>query len=365
MSDILSKEIAIKSLEDFFIKNKPFVLFGTGTSCAVDTSFGMGALKEYLLEEIPINPLTLVQQAQWDSVVTALLSSNDLESAMNAVTDDELTQIIVKHTGDFVSVLDKKYSVKILSGETQWPASKLITRLVKGLPETDRKLHVGTPNYDLLAEYAFERANIPYITGYVGGVSRHVDWKQAELSMKHFEEIVRRGPPQLKFKNHIRLYKVHGSLNTFKLSNTIVENNSWMFDVPQGVERLMVTPGTSKLEKLHENRHDLLSQFDQAMAAHDAFLFIGFGFNDSQLSNSAIRQKLVDQQCHGLIITRDTNARIDKLMRESDNLWLVCKHQDDDNDGTRIFNKKYTDWLYLDDKKLWNFDVFATDILGG
>jgi len=364
MTDILSKEIAIKALADF-CREKSFVLFGTGTSCSVDVEFGMGALKDHLLKEVPGIPLSPTQQTQWDSVVKALASDNDLESAMNLVTDDALTNFIVEFTGKFVAALDKKYSVQISSGEVRWPASRLIERLVVGLSETDRKLHVATPNYDLLAEYAFEKAGIPYTTGYVGGVNRQVDWKQAEQSMKYAEGTVPRGKPLIKDKKHVRFYKVHGSLNTFKVNNTSVENNSWMYDVPHGVERLMVTPGTSKFKKLHENRLDLLCQFDQALAEHEAFLFIGFGFNDSQLSNSTIRQKLVDQKCHGLIITRDTNSRIDKLMRESDNLWVVCKHQDHGNEGTRIFNNRYSDWLHLEDKMLWDFEVFATDILGG
>lgn len=364
MSDTLTKTVAFKALTDFFL-NKPFVLFGTGTSCAVDIDFGMDALKNYLLKEIPQNSLTSAQLAQWNLVVNALATNNDLESAMNMVADDVLTQLIVQHTGKLVSTLDIKYCYKILSGNVQWPASKLIEKIVNGLPETDRKLHIATPNYDLLAEYAFERANIPYITGYVGGVCRQVDWKQADQSMTYMEKIISKGNALLKYKKHIRLYKVHGSLNTFKLNNTTVENNAWMYAVPDGIERLMITPGTSKYEKLHENRLELLGQFDRAMANHDAFLFIGFGFNDSQLSNSTIRQKLVDQKCHGLIITRDTNSRIDKIINESDNLWLVCKHQDNGNDGTRIYNKQYANWLYLDDEKLWDSDVFSKKILGG
>lgn len=363
MADNLTETIAFKCLASFF-QNKPFVLFGTGTSCAVDINFGMGALRDHLLKEIPGSSLTSQQLAQWELVVNAL-AANDLESAMNMVTDEVLVKIIVQHTGNLVSALDKEYSNKILSGDVLWPASKLVEKLVDGLPETDRKLHIATPNYDLLAEYAFERANIPYITGYVGGVCRQVDWKQAKQSMMYMEKIIPKGRSLPKYNKHIRLYKVHGSLNTFKLNNTPVENNAWMYDVPVGVERLMITPGTSKYEKLHENRFDLLGQFDQAMANHDAFLFIGFGFNDNQLSNSTIRQKLVDQKCHGLIITRDTNPRIDKLISESDNLWLVCKHQDNNNDGTRIYNKQYADWLYLDDVKLWDSEVFAKDILGG
>ena len=49
---ILTKDIAYKALQDFF-DDKPFVLFATGTSCAVDQGFGMGALEADLKEKIP------------------------------------------------------------------------------------------------------------------------------------------------------------------------------------------------------------------------------------------------------------------------------------------------------------------------
>ena len=39
----LTKESAYQAIAEFFTE-KPFVLFGTGTSCALDLNFGMPAL---------------------------------------------------------------------------------------------------------------------------------------------------------------------------------------------------------------------------------------------------------------------------------------------------------------------------------
>ncbi len=95
------------------------------------------------------------------------------------------------------------------------------------------------------------------------------------------------------------------------------------------------------------------------MKAHRSFL--GYGFNDSQLTNGTLEAKLKNQKSPGLVITRDSNDRIDGLLKECDNLWLVCKHQE--NDSTRIYNKQYEDWLYLD-KEIWKIDPFTREILG-
>ena len=43
--------MAINSIRDFF-RDKPFVFFGTGMSCALDARFGMPALKDELSQRI-------------------------------------------------------------------------------------------------------------------------------------------------------------------------------------------------------------------------------------------------------------------------------------------------------------------------
>lgn len=107
-------------------------------------------------------------------------------------------------------------------------------------------------------------------------------------------------------------------VKTEKLSNVICGNS------PQGYERLLITPGTAKHEKLHDYRDVLLSEYDDAVRAHNRFLFLGFGFNDTQLVNNAITDKLVKDQSDGLIITRDSNSRIEELLSGTKTLgWFV------------------------------------------
>ncbi|MEK8019218.1 MAG: SIR2 family protein [Candidatus Parabeggiatoa sp.] len=360
MTQRLTKKIAYSKLQAFF-NEKPMVLFGTGTSCAIDARFGMAALKEHLFTEIQKQSLTESQKKEWDEVVTFLQSSNDFEKAMDAINDSELIQLITNKTAAFLIQIEQHYAIKILKAEVEWPAIALFKRLVNGLPETDRKLHVATPNYDLLAEYAFEQANIPYLTGFIGGICRQLDWTQCERAVTYIETVSkgRKIGKVRKFKKHIRLYKVHGSLNTFKLNDQVVENNAWINTVPTGVERMMQT-GTSKVEWLYQNR-ELLVTFDNAVKDHSSFLFLGFGFNDSQL-NQTLKAKLKHQKNPGLIINRDSNESIEMFLNESDNLWLVCKHQD--NNSTRIYNKQYENELYLKDKEIWKIEHFTREILG-
>ena len=360
----LTKEISYKALQEFF-NQKPFVIFATGTSCAVDPDFGMEALEQYLKEEIPKRILDERPKNEWSGFLKALAQNYDFEAAMNAIKDKTLLRQVINTTAEHISNVSRKNAFGILSGEKIWTAIGMFKRLVDRLPETDRILHVATPNYDLMAEYAFTQANIHYTTGFWGGVIRKMDWIQAERQMTYAEK---RPTGRSKIstitcrKKHLRLYKVHGSLNTFCFKGQVVETDVWD-NIPDGVKRLMITPGKSKHEALHNYRDSLLSEYDKAVRGHSGFLFLGFGFNDTQLIKNTIFKKLKNQSSPALIITKDSNPRIDSLLKESKNTWLVCKHTE--NDSTMIYNCNYKDGLNLPDKEIWKFDIFTTEIMGG
>ncbi len=262
--------------------------------------------------------------------------------------------------------LDKEFAFRIASGTSQWPAVRMLKKLVETLPEGDRILHVLTPNYDMLFEYACDFAGISYTNGLFGGVERKKDWRAVDRALLEPEHIChgRKMKRVYRHKKHVRLYKVHGSLNYFFHRNAVIENNAWMWNPPDFAERVMITPGLSKYQTLQRYRQELLQSADAAIDMATHFLFLGYGFNDTHLEEY-IKRKLITQACHGLIVTRDSNPRIESLLSQSENLWLVCKTADPAINGSRIFNKQYSDGLVLTGKNLWDIGAFTTEILGG
>lgn len=361
----LTEDAAINSIRDFF-RDKPFLFFGTGMSCGMDVRFGMTALKDELLHRIKQCTLNTEQTRQWDQIAQSLQSGSDLESSLDNVTDSDLLQKITAVTGCFVASLDREYALRIAKGEVHWPATQFIKRLVDTLPEGDRILHALTPNYDMLFEYACDSVGVPYTNGFSGGVERKSDWDAIDRSLLMPEQVSQRGRLKTVYKHrkHIRLYKVHGSLNYFFHRNAVIENNAWMWEPPDFFQRVMITPGLSKYEILQRYRQELLKYADAAIGKANHFLFLGYGFNDKHLEEY-IKRKLITQGCKGLIVTRDSNPRIESLLADAPNLWLVCKTQDESSDGTRIFNKQHSGWLNLPSKRLWDIGEFTTQILGG
>ena len=361
----LTEKKAKETLRNFF-REKPFLFFGSGMSCALDRRLGMDGLKNALISQMDNRDLTDLQVAEWTKVKAGIENGLDLESALNSVDDQSLIRIITEITGTFIALLDKENAFRIAKGETHWPAIKLIKKLVETLPEGDRKLHVLTPNYDMLFEYSCDFTGISYTNGFWGGVERKSDWQAVDRALLVPLTVYSRKASKKvwEYKNHVRLYKVHGSINYFFHRNAVVENNAWMWCPPDSAERVMITPGLSKYETLQRYRNELLKSADSAIDRSNHFLFLGYGFNDTHLEEY-IKRKLITQSCKGLIITRDSNPRIQQLLSQATNLWLVCKSDEAHSEGTRIFNKQFSGWLNLPGHKLWDIAEFTTYILGG
>jgi len=361
----LTKEIAYKFIKDFF-RDKSLLFLGTGASCAVDPAFGMPALKDVLSEQVPEKISGATQKTEWGKVQKAFQNDEGLESALNKVLSQGLVAEITRITGAFIASLDRKYSLLISNREQEWPARNLLQKLVNNLPEGDRALNVVTPNYDLMMEYVCDTYDIPYINGFVGCVQKKIDWNVANRQVLYPDKIISRNRSKTvyKFKKHIRLYKVHGSLNYFFHNGDVIENSAWMWNPPGFAERVMITPGIEKYEGLQKFREELLKKADEAIRKEGSFLFIGYGFNDKHLEEY-INRKLEYFQCPGLIVTKDSNSRIDALLEKAPNLWLVCRKPETGNESTFVYNRKFPAGLYINDKKLWDINEFTDEILGG
>ncbi len=365
MKPKLTKEIAYEEIRDFFNKNtNPMIIFGSGMSCAIDRDFGMSKLKEVLKTNKRLNNLIEpAQQKQWDNVIKELDSNNDLESALNNASDEKLIKIIKKVTAGFISQIDYQYALKILNRKLEWPAIKIVKRVLDKLSPSDVSLSIATTNYDMLAEYSFEIEALPYINGFVGSLLKKINWKEARKSMEH--QVIRtskqnKKPKTTKQKQHIEFFKVHGSLNTFLFNDEIVEMNSLLHKLPKNIERFIITPGISKYKNAMVYRDELFHQFDEVVKKKNAFIFLGYGFHDSHFEKN-IMDKILLNNSSAICITQDINPQIMNICTKSENFWVICKN--DSLNKSKIFNKKYSNWLYLDND-IWNINKFCEEILG-
>ena len=348
----------------------PVWIVGTGAPCGVSTDFGMPALAKHLIEAFDDDGSWLADEKQaWDAISNDLSQNPDLETALqkNKVPDGLMRRIVAK-TGDFVASIEKQSRVAGWGRTSQpWPLEGLLRAMQGEANESDEHaITIVTTNYDCLIEHACDRLQLPVCTGFVGRISCRYDWGRAIGEMRELPS--GSGPGKVKskqrwpFRPHVRLLKPHGSLDWFERDGETWSDPSRMYEPNTAKEpRKVITPGLQKYEEGFKGRHfDMFSHCRSAFNKAGAFLFIGYGFNDSHVNDASnIESRLKAARIPGLIITHSLSDQAMRLLQECPRLWAVSSDKSNGaivQQGTVI---KFKDPA----KELWKIDQYVTEVL--
>ncbi len=344
------------------------LLVGTGASIAMDAELGMPALARYLLAAIPENT------AGWTSVAKRLEQGDDLETALTGIYLTESLQYeIARYTADFVAKKDAVFRDDVLTAKKTWVGEPLLRQLMRGLSPTWPSLPVVTPNYDMLIEYACSKANIPYITGYHGGIMRRRDWSKARERLYRLNSVTMGG----KRRNTItpiacvELFKVHGSINLFRCNSdrTFIENDVWTAGYPTDYTPVIAPPGVTKTQATLIFHDRLFGEALQAIDKATAFFVIGYGFRDEHI-HQKILERVHNHKCPLFVLTLDPSAALEQLPVIGKDVWVITGKQNQangktDREGTHFANGNEELSGDFDGVTLWRSDVFTEQILGG
>jgi len=361
----LNNEKIYRVLQDI-LKEKVLLVIGTGSSMSLDQNFGMEKLKQELLSKIPdaISSFENAGKAQWEEVKKRLDNGFILETAMNDIRDKSLLKSIVYITGNLISELDKKYNLSILKQNDILPIEEFLKKLVSGLPESNPVLNIITPNYDMLLEHCCDKLKIPFCTGFVGGIRKYCDWQLSIKSMEITRDLPQRNKIKkvIRTKRHIRLHKVHGSLNWFKLNDSFFQNDSLSYIQQDEFDRMIISPGDKKFEEVLQCSREILSRADEAIRLEKAFVFIGYGFNDIHIDKE-LKTALITHEKPGIIITKALSDNAQKIVSESKNLWAVFQNNGDPG-STSILHHSFSAPVVFNNLDIWQIDKFSKEILG-
>ena len=344
------------------------LLVGTGASVAMDTDLGMSELANHLIASIS-NDI-----AGWNAVAIKLKQHIDLEAALTGITLTEpLQNEIARRTADFVAQKDAKLRNDVLTGKKIWVGEPLLKQLMAGLSSTWPRLPLVTPNYDMLIEYACSKANIPYITGYHGGMIRRQDWSKARERLYRLNSITmggKRWNTTMAIPS-VELMKVHGSINLFRSckDGSFIENDTWTADCPTDYVPVIAPPGDTKTQEALNNYDRLFGEASQAINKATAYFVVGYGFRDSHIHKN-ILDRVRNHQCPLIALTLDPSHELEALPAGGKNVWVLTgtRNTDDgktDPSGTRFSNGNAELSGDFERLTLWQSDVFTKQILGG
>ena len=260
------------------------------------------AIVEALLPELGENPnietiLTRIRRLS-QSIGTAKVHG------LNGAGYEELANCICRKIGGIVG--------PSLPDEPN-PFSELVSWI--GGTHRDHAIEVFTPNYDLLLEEAFERAQLPYFDGFTG-------------SHRPFFDSVSISDDALPSR-WSRLWKIHGSLGWEFSGDTIIRTGSrdaTMLIYPDHLKYDQIT--RQPFSALYERLRTFL------MTPDSLLLCVGFSFGDAQIS--AVLDEALAANTHSAIFAfqfraLDQEYAAASLARRRPNLSVYAR------DGAVIF----------------------------
>jgi hypothetical protein len=162
---------------------------------------------------------------------------------------------------------------------------------------------------------------------------------------------------------------VHGSINRFTMQGCQVECDLWADGSPAGIERDVAVPGGQKFEQVAVGNMDTMSRAAHAQEEAQAFLAIGYGFNDPHLHQKLLA-RVRERHCPLVVLTRDLEpAMIAELGKHGAPVWVLVAPRLDgggnDDSRTMVYMPEQPTPVILNDERLWDCGVFAEKILGG
>ncbi len=334
------KKLLSKLAQDCVSKT-PVIILGSGASAAYGIP-GMPQLTNYLLKVPCPAAATPDEAAKWSEFQTKI-STTDLETVLDELRLPELlTRLIVESTWDYLAPFDYQVFEKAIIDHHLFPLTKLFRHLFNS---TRRNIHVVTPNYDRLAEYAADVGEFAHYTGFHYG---------------HIRARAVNGQPAIYVDNPtgrtVNIWKVHGSFDWFCDSSGIVVGLPVSKTRPADMSPMIVTPGIEKYRLTHDEPfHSIKSEADKALQNANAYLCIGYGFNDIHLQTTLV------ERCRGrdiplVLLTKKISTRAKTFLKTT--MYEKYLAVEESDSGSRIYSSEFSIGVDIAGESAWQLGEF-------
>lgn len=328
------------------ISKAPVIILGSGASAAYGIP-GMPALKDHLLQaKLPVESST-EDVATW-KLFTETLQKVDLETALTEIRlSDQMTRHVVVTTWEFLAPYDAKVFDEFVADRAMFPLSRLYQHLFKS---THQEINVVTPNYDLLAEYAAEAAELCHYTGFGYGHLR--------LRAKDNVPRIHYGKTPARTVN---IWKVHGSFDWFRDNAGVVMALPSSGRRPVTAEPVIVTPGIEKYRLTHDEPFLSIKQgADSALQSARAYLCVGYGFNDPHMQTKLVERCRAEPVPLVLITKYISDAAKKFLKTGGCRMYMALEEH---KDGCMLYSTDYPDGVEIPKSHFWRLENFLSMVI--
>lgn len=259
------------SLLQGYLENNPLIVLGSGASM----QYNLPSMAE-LAEEIKKS--SIVKSDPNYRVFHDIVDKFGLERSIDAAN------LLPKTLQEIRRVVWETVNVKDLLYFEQHPIAppKALVELIKKVLEpTPNKAAIVTTNYDRLAEYAADDIGATTVTGFEGALIKKLELPLDSLKRKRIRARER----------VVDIWKVHGSLDWFMAPDGRIASFPLAQTIPDNFQPLIVPPGGDKYSSTHnEPYRSIITEADRAFMQANAYLCVGYGFNDEHVQPKLLAQ---------------------------------------------------------------------------
>ena len=325
----------MKLLQKYFAE-APALIIGSGLSASHGVP-GMHQLAEHLIAEVTPPDGT---EANWEECTELLSQGIDLETTLTRThLDHELIEAVVDTTWRYIA----QHDVSLFHASAREHDFFALSRLLAALFRSSlAAVDIITPNYDRLIEYACDHARFHHYSGFSAGYLRTL--QTAEY---------------LTCDRVVRIWKVHGSIDWFKMPSGETCALGHLTEIPPGFRPLIVTPGVSKYqEAFHEPYRTTMAAADQAIESAGSFLCVGFGFNDDHIQEKLVTACTRDKRPIVAISKELTDSARKFLLSGEVDCFVAIEANPDDPSQSVVYSSDSDNPLNVD-CDLWSLQGYV------
>jgi len=323
------------------VSRSPVIILGSGASAAYKIP-GMPQLKSHLLSIACPATVIPANAEKWTEFQTKL-KTTDLESALDDVRlPENLTALVVESTWDYLAPYDLAVLDRAIIDPNLFPLTRLFTHLFQS---TQREIHVVTPNYDRIAEYAADAGKLTHYTGFHYG---HIRTRSVN------------GRPRIHVGNTaartVNIWKVHGSFDWFQDNHGVVVGLPISNTRPKNMSPVIVTPGIEKYRLTHgEPFHSIKTEADKALQNANSYFCVGYGFNDTHLQTTLV------ERCSGedvplVLLTKEVSATAKAFLASGKcGKYLAIEEAPS---GARVYSRDFPSGAVIAGEPIWQLSEF-------
>lgn len=336
----MSEEIPVELIRfiQTCMSQVPAIVLGSGASMAFGMP-GMQDLSKYLISSVVPEDSEL---EEWEKFKTELNEGVGLETALHNVNlNQRLEEEIIFNTRNLILEKDIEIRKAITMNNYNLPLSNLVDFLNTA---ASPNIKIVTTNYDRIAEYAVDKANLRQYTGFEGNYIRRFDTKKKKM---------------FQMSKVVEILKVHGSVDWYKSSDTEIISLPDEFKDNDKFKPVMVTPGRGKYQHTHDEPfRSLITRVDEIFDEAKSILIIGFGFNDGHIQPKLVN-KMRDSKTPILIIAKSLTPQAIEFIKSNENGKVYGI--EDYETGARIISPKES--IINVNKKIWDLKELIKLIL--